>query len=91
MIYHHYWPNKNREELALAVDDLEVRANELNSCVLPKWASEKSDEFKEQSQKLYDSAKQLKVLKDAGADDSEIEKAIENVHSSYVDLEKLFE
>ena len=91
MIYHHYWPNKNREELAQAVDDLEVRANELNSCVLPKWASEKSDEFKEQSQKLYDSAKQLKVLKDAGADDSEIEKAIENVHSSYVDLEKLFE
>ena len=91
MIYHHYWPNKNREELALAVDDLEVRANELNSCVLPKWASEKSDEFKEQSQKLYDSAKQLKVLKDAGADDSEIEKAIENVHSNYVDLEKLFD
>ena len=91
MIYHHYWPNKNREEFAQAVDDLEVRANELNSCVLPKWASEKSDEFKEQSQKLYDSAKQLKVLKDAGADDSEIEKAIENVHSSYAALESLFD
>ena len=59
--------------------------------MLPKWASEKFDEFKEQSQKLYDSAKQLKVLKDAGADDSEIEKAIENVHNNYVALERLFD
>lgn len=91
MIYHHYWPNKNVEEFNKAVDDLEMRADELNSCELPKWASDKSDEFKEQSQKLYDSAKQLKVLKDAKADDSEIEKAIENVHSNYVALEGLFD
>ena len=91
MIYHHYWPNKNREEFAKAVDDLEFRADELNTCVLPKWASDKSDKFKEQSEKLYDSVKKLKVLKDAEADDSEIEKAIDNVHSNYVALEKLFD
>jgi hypothetical protein len=30
-------------------------------------------------------------LKDAGADDSEIEKAIENVHNNYVALEGLFD
>jgi uncharacterized coiled-coil DUF342 family protein len=91
MIYHHYWPNKNMEELGKAVDDLNMRAEELNNCVLPKWAADKSENFKEQSQKLYDSTKNLKVLKDAEADVSEIEKAIEKVHDNYVALEKLFD
>ena len=91
MIYHHYWPNKNMEELGKAVDDLNMRAEELNNCVLPKWAADKSENFKEQSQKLYDSTKNLKALKDADADVSEIEKAIEKVHNNYVALEKLFD
>ena len=80
MIYHHYWPNKNMEEFGKAVDDLELRAEELNECVLPKWAKDKSNEFMEQSQKLYDSTKNLKALKNSNADDAELEKAIEDVH-----------
>ena len=91
MIYHHYWPNKNMEEFSKAVDDLELRAEELNKCVLPKWATEKSDSFQEQSQKLYDSTKNLKILKDSSADDAELEKAIEDVHDNYVALEALFD
>jgi hypothetical protein len=91
MIYHHHWPNKNMEEFSKAVDDLEMRAEELNNCVLPKWASDKSDEFKVQSQKLYDSAKNLKSLKDSDTNEAELEKAIENVHDSYVALEGLFD
>ena len=90
MIYHHYWPNKNREEFDKAVDDLAMRAEELHNCVLPRWASGKSEDFKEQSQKLFDSTKNLKSLKDAKAEDSELEKAIENVHDNYVALEGLF-
>jgi hypothetical protein len=57
---------------------------------LPKWASEKSDEFKVQSQKLYDATKKLKELKDSKADDAELEKAVEDVHDNYVALEGLF-
>jgi len=91
MIYHHHWPNKNMEELGKAVDDLNMRADELNNCVLPKWAADKSEDFKEQSQKLYDSTEKLKALKDSKADVSEIEKAIEKVHDNYVALEKLFD
>jgi hypothetical protein len=90
MIYHHYWPNKNMEEFGKAVDDLAMRADELANCVLPKWASEKSEAFKEQSQKLYDATKKLKELKDSKADDAELEKAIEDVHDNYVALEGLF-
>jgi hypothetical protein len=91
MIYHHHWPDKNMEELGKAVDDLNMRAEELNNCVLPNWASDKSEVFKEQSQKLYDSTENLKALKDSKADISEIEKAIEEVHDNYVTLEKLFD
>jgi hypothetical protein len=90
MIYHHYWPNKNMEEFGKAVDDLELRADELANCVLPKWASDKSDSFKEQSQKLYDATKKLKDLKDSKADETQLNKAIENVHDNYVALEGLF-
>jgi hypothetical protein len=91
MIYHHYWPNKNMEEFSKAVDDLSVRAEELNNCVLPKWESDKSEKFKEQSQKLYDSTSELKSLKDVNADDTVIGKAIEKVHDNYVALEGLFD
>ncbi len=90
MIYHHHWPNKNMEEFGKAVDDLAMRADELANCVLPKWASEKSDSFKEQSQKLYDATKNLKELKDSDADETQLNKAIEDVHDNYVALEGLF-
>ena len=91
MIYHHYWPNKNMEEFGKAVDDLAMRADELANCVLPKWASDKAEPFAEQSQKLYDSTKNLKALKDSDADDAQLEKAIEDVHDNYVALEGLFD
>jgi len=91
MIYHHYWPNKNMEEFGKAVDDLAMRADELANCVLPKWASDKAEPFAEQSQKLYDSTKNLKSLKDSDADDAQLEKAVEDVHDNYVALEGLFD
>jgi hypothetical protein len=90
MIYHHYWPNKNMEEFGKAVDDLAIRADELANCVLPKWASDKAEPFAEQSQKLYDSTKNLKALKDSDTDNAQLEKAIEDVHDNYVALEGLF-
>jgi len=91
MIYHHYWPDRDMIQFKDAVDDLDELAGELNKCVLPKWAADKSGAFMEQSQKLYESTQSLKTLKDSDADNSEIEKAIENVHSNYVALEGLFD
>jgi hypothetical protein len=91
MIYHHYWPNKDMQQFGEAVDDLEKLSEELNKCVLPKWAADKSEAFMEQSQKLYESTKNLKTLKDSDADNAEINTAVENVHSNYVTLEGLFD
>lgn len=91
MIYHHYGPNKNTAELSKAIDDLFVRADELKNCVLPKWATDKKDDFAKAADELYNSTKELKDLKDSKADDKDLNDGIEKVHTNYQKLEALFD
>ena len=91
MIYHHYGPNRNSEELGKAIDDLYLRADELKNCVLPKWATDKKDEFTKASDELYTSTKELKELKDSKADEKLLNASIDKVHTNYQKLEALFD
>src|SRR5574338_208643 len=91
MIYHHYGPNKNTEELGKAIDDLYLRADELKNCVLPKWATDKKEDFTKAADELYSSTKELKELKDSKANDKLINDSIEKVHTNYQKLEALFD
>lgn len=91
MIYHHYGPNKNTEELNKAIDDLMMRADELKNCVLPKWATDKKDDFAKAADELYNSTKELLSLKNSKADDKQINEGIEKVHTNYQKLEALFD
>ena len=91
MIYHHYWPNKNKEEFNRAVDDLVIRAEDLNTSKLPIWFEDKTEVIKEQSQILFNSTNELKNLINDSANDSDIDKAIESVHNDYMALESLFD
>lgn len=91
MIYHHYGPNKNTEELNKAIDDLMMRADELKNCVLPKWATDKKNDFAEAADKLYNSTKELQTLKNTKADYKQINEGIEKVHTDYQKLEALFD
>jgi uncharacterized phage infection (PIP) family protein YhgE len=91
IIYHHYGPDKNTQELYKAIDDLYLRADELKNCVLPKWVSDKKDDFAKAADELYNSTKGLKELKDSKADDKQINEGIEKVHTNYQKLEALFD
>ena len=91
MIYHHYGPNKNTVELNKAIDDLYMRAGELKNCSLPKWATDKKDEFAKAADDLYNSTKELLELKNSKADVKQIEGGIETVHTNYQKLEALFD
>ena len=91
MIYHHYGPNKNTEELNKAIDDLYLRANELKNCLLPKWATDKKEDFTKADDELYESTKELKGLKDSKANVKQIDSGIEKVHTNYQKLEALFD
>jgi hypothetical protein len=91
MIYHHYGPNKNTEELSKAINDLTMRADELKNCVLPKWATDKKDEFTKAADELYTSTKELQELKNSKAADKLLNAGIEKVHTNYQKLEALFD
>ena len=91
MIYHHYGPDKNTLELSKAVDSLMIRADELKNCVLPKWASNKKEDFVKAADELYTSTKELQTLKNSKADDKQINAGIEKVHTNYQKLEALFD
>lgn len=91
MIYHHYGPDKKSEELSEAIDDLYLRADELKNCVLPKWATDKKDDFAKAADELYTSTKELKELKDSKADAKIIDDGIDKVHTNYQRLEALFD
>jgi hypothetical protein len=91
MIYHHYGPDKNIAELSKAVDSLMIRADELKNCVLPKWATDKEDEFAKAADELYNSTKELQTLKNSKAEEKLINAGIEKVHTNYQKLEALFD
>jgi len=91
MIYHHYGPNNNTEELSKAIDDLYKRADELKNCVLPKWATDKKENFTKAADELFNSTKELKDLKDSKAETKQIDNGIEKVHTNYQKLEALFD
>jgi len=91
MIYHHYGPNKNNEELNKAIDDLMKRADEMKNAALPKWSEEKKEKFTKAAGKVYDSTKELKAVKDSNADAKQIETAIDKLHTDYMNLESVFD
>ena len=91
MIYHHYGPDKNTTELSKAIDNLMMRADELKNCVLPKWATDKKDDFTKAADELYTSTKELQTLKNSKAEEKLINAGIEKVHTSYQKLEALFD
>lgn len=91
MIYHHYGSNKNTEELGKAIDDLYLRADELKNCVLPKWATDKKEDFTKAADELYNATKELQTFKNFNADDKQIQNSIEKVHTNYQKLEVLFD
>lgn len=91
MIYHHYGPNKNTTELNKAIDDLLVRAHELKNCILPKWATDKKEDFVKAADDLYNSTKELQTSKNSKADNKQINEGIEKVHTNYQKLEALFD
>ncbi len=50
---------------------------------LPKWATDKKEDFTKAADELYTSTKELKELKDSKADDKQIQSSIDKVHTNY--------
>jgi len=89
MIYHHYWPEKDLEKLAPAVDSLKVKMAALNKSTLPARLKQKEAAFKSAREKLARAVDAL-VASDAGANPAKFASDLDRVHTEYQALESVF-
>jgi len=90
-IYDNYLPNNNTDKLNSAIDDLVTLADSLMNSKLPKWASDKKNDFILAADNLFNSTLDLQKLKNSGAARDKIENAVEVVNVNFKSLVALFE
>ena len=87
VVYHQYLPGKDYDKIRGVAGELVTKAEAIGRAALPKRLKPKAEAFHKATADLYESAKALAATKpDAG-----LAAAVENVHSKYQDLEKVFE
>jgi hypothetical protein len=87
VVYHQYLPGKDYEKIRGVAGELVTKAEAIGRAALPKRLKPKAEAFHKAAADLYESAKTLAATKpEAG-----LAAAVENVHSKYQDLEKVFE
>jgi hypothetical protein len=90
VVYHKYLPNKDFEKIAAASADMQSQAEAVTRASLPKRLESETQAFKTAAQELYEATEAL--VETAKSDDGEaISAAVENVHTKYQALEKIFD
>lgn len=90
MIYHHYWPGRDLERLAPAVDSLKVKMAALSASTLPGRLKEKEAAFASAKKSLAGAVEKL-AASDAGSNPEKFASDLERVHGEYQALERVFE
>ncbi len=90
VIFHKFYPAKDYKSIEGIIDGMITKAEACTEAKLPKRLESKTDQYKLTAQELV--AKTI-ALKDAlkTNDGKAIDKAVEEMHSKYQDLEKLFD
>jgi hypothetical protein len=89
-IYHYYMPNKDLAKLRTASKELIAKSAALVKAQTPKRFVEKEAQFRAVLAKI-DATTQLLARAAKGKKWPPIEKAVEEVHNSYLELEQLYE
>ena len=84
-VYHDYLPNENWDKIHSAMDELEMKMENIEKVELPKWMAGQEEQFNVASKNLKQTIQELLLLKDS-EDKIELEKAIEKVYEAYVSL-----
>jgi hypothetical protein len=90
VVYHKYLPNQQFDEITSASTDLLLKAEAITKAALPSRLESKTESFAAASQELYQASK---ILADAclSGDKEAVEQAVDNLHSKYQYLEKIFD
>ena len=90
IVYHKYLPNKEFDKIGSVSQDLIQKAEAITKAQLPQRLAAKSAAFSAAAQELMTAAKALG--EECKSHDPEaIEKAVDVLHTNYMNLEKIFE
>jgi hypothetical protein len=89
MLYHHYLPKYDLENIRISATELQQKMVALNEAKLPERLESKDHEFKVACGLLSQSVGVLE-LRVQSNDEKAIQDAVEAVHSNYQALEKIF-
>jgi len=90
VIYHKYLPDKKYDEIKAVAADLRLKAEAATKATLSKRLESRAAAYQTAAGKLLEAAQKLEAACAAGSG-PEIEKAVEEVHSSYQALEAVFD
>jgi hypothetical protein len=90
MLYHYYLPEYDIEKIRTAAEELKQRMQALMSAALPERLQSKDPDFMLARKKLAESVEALHAIAGTGSEET-IKKAIEDLHTNYQNLQKIFD
>lgn len=90
VIYHKYLPGKDYASISNVIDDLLIRAENIKTGKMSKRVEGKKDEFLAIADELISAVKSLKETLSTN-DSTQIDAAVEVMHTKYIKLEQLFD
>ncbi len=90
VVYHKYLPDKKYDRIKTASEELKLKAEAITTAELPGRLKPKSDQFNTAAIALHESSKELQKICETG-DGNAIEKAVEDLHTAYRNLETIFD
>lgn len=90
MLYHYYLPEYDIEKIRTSAEELKQKMLALESSTLPEWLQSKNPDFKLARKKLNESVEALNSIVGTGSKET-IKKAIDDLHTDYQTVQKVFD
>ncbi|MFA7289811.1 MAG: hypothetical protein WC055_13120 [Melioribacteraceae bacterium] len=90
-LYHYYSPENQYEKIKEAVGQLKERVVDISKAQLSAKQKVKEESFKKLAAELSVAVDKLEIVVNEGNNKKSIQDAVENMHSKYEELEKVFD
>jgi hypothetical protein len=90
MLYHYYLPEYDIEKIRTSAEELKQKMQALNSAALPERLQSKNPDFMLARKKLGESVEAFNSIIGTGSEET-IKKAIDDLHTNYQTVQKIFD
>jgi hypothetical protein len=91
ILYHYYMPNNEYSKIKESVVQLKAKLDDLNKAQLSAKLKPKEESFGKLKMELTVAVNKLNEVVNAGNNRTDIDKAVDGVHSIYQEIEKIFD